>query len=137
MCASPDGVDEMNINGDVSSTSSSGESMPLADYSDGLSYTSYMDSVDSIVNGLTTTESAKLLSIYGHNELEQEASVSFISHMVDQIKDDRLVKILLLGSFISILATIAEGEISGIYEPLVVVLVLVMNAFIGAWQVSK
>lgn len=90
--------------------------------------------------GLTASTVTKNRDKYGKNELEKEPATSLWELVLEQF-DDVLVKILLAAAFVSfILAFFEESESDGIgafVEPLVILIILILNAIVGVWQESN
>ena len=90
--------------------------------------------------GLTDKQVESQREKYGWNELDKEPGKPLWKLVLEQF-DDALVKILLLAAGISfVLAAIEEDSHEGIrayIEPLVIVLILVINAVVGVWQESN
>nr|BCL12007.1 P-type calcium transporting ATPase [Plasmodium falciparum] len=89
-------------------------------------------------NGLKNEELDDRRLKYGLNELEVEKKKSIFELILNQF-DDLLVKILLLAAFISFVLTLLDMkhkkiEICDFIEPLVIVLILILNAAVGVWQ---
>ncbi|CRH03082.1 calcium-transporting ATPase, putative [Plasmodium relictum] len=88
--------------------------------------------------GLSEDELLKRRTKYGLNELEVEKKKGMLELILNQF-DDLLVKILLLAAFISFALTLLDMKnkkiaISDFIEPLVIVLILILNAAVGVWQ---
>ncbi|KAG5141921.1 hypothetical protein JHK82_017616 [Glycine max] len=89
--------------------------------------------------GLSTYEVQKRHEKYGMNELAKEKGKPLWELVLEQF-DDMLVKILLAAAFISFLLAYFHGSDSGesgfeaYVEPLVIILILVLNAIVGVWQ---
>ncbi|KAJ6328830.1 hypothetical protein OIU77_010503 [Salix suchowensis] len=89
--------------------------------------------------GLSYYEVEKRRERYGWNELAKEKGKPLWRLVLEQF-DDMLVKILLVAAFISfILAYLHAGEsveagFEAYVEPLVIVLILALNAIVGVWQ---
>lgn len=92
--------------------------------------------------GLSTYEAEKRRERYGWNELAKEKGKPLWRLVLEQF-DDMLVKILLVAAFISfVLAYMqgvesAESGFEAYVEPVVIVLILVLNAIVGVWQESN
>ncbi|CDR94147.1 calcium ATPase SERCA-like, putative [Babesia bigemina] len=75
--------------------------------------------------------------LFGANMLEQKAKESIWVLFLGQF-DDMLVKILLGAAIVSFVLTLTEVTdsyaITDFIEPLVIVVILVLNAFVGVWQ---
>ncbi|KAK0581122.1 hypothetical protein LWI29_010209 [Acer saccharum] len=89
--------------------------------------------------GLSSNEVEKRRERYGWNELAKEKGKPLWQLVLEQF-DDTLVKILLVAAFISFILAYLHGSGSGesgfesYVEPLVIVLILVLNAIVGVWQ---
>ncbi|KAJ0559674.1 putative P-type Ca(2+) transporter [Helianthus annuus] len=92
--------------------------------------------------GLSSYDVEKRHEIYGFNELKKEKGKPLWRLVLEQF-DDMLVKILLVAAFISfVLAYFEQKETNesafeAYVEPVVIVLILVLNAFVGVWQESN
>ncbi|CAK7331684.1 unnamed protein product [Dovyalis caffra] len=92
--------------------------------------------------GLSTGDVEKRLKIYGYNELEKHEGVSIFKLILDQF-NDTLVRILLAAAIISFVLAWYDGEeggemeITAFVEPLVIFLILIVNAIVGVWQESN
>lgn len=89
--------------------------------------------------GLSTCEVEKQREKYGWNELQKEKGKPLWRLVLEQF-DDALVKILLIAAFISFCLAYLHGNETGesgleaYVEPLVIILILVLNAIVGVWQ---
>ncbi|KAL5538864.1 hypothetical protein UlMin_043561 [Ulmus minor] len=92
--------------------------------------------------GLSSWEVEKRREKYGLNELVKEKGKPLWKLVLEQF-DDMLVKILLVAAFISFILAYMHGAESGesgfeaYVEPVVIVLILVLNAIVGVWQESN
>ncbi|KAK1427156.1 hypothetical protein QVD17_15839 [Tagetes erecta] len=92
--------------------------------------------------GLSDGDVEKRLRKYGTNELEKHEGRSIFGLIVDQF-NDTLVRILLAAAVISFVLAWYEGEedeemeITAFVEPLVIFLILIVNAIVGVWQESN
>ncbi|KAK3036074.1 hypothetical protein RJ639_029827 [Escallonia herrerae] len=92
--------------------------------------------------GLSTYDVEKQRDGYGWNELKKEKGKPLWRLVLEQF-DDMLVKILLVAAFISFILAYLHGNETGetgfeaYVEPLVIVLILVLNAIVGVWQESN
>ncbi|XP_071742227.1 calcium-transporting ATPase 4, endoplasmic reticulum-type-like [Rutidosis leptorrhynchoides] len=93
-------------------------------------------------SGLTDDEAEKRLQKYGTNELEKHEGQSILRLVLDQF-NDTLVRILLAAAVISFVLAWYDGdeggemEITAFVEPLVIFLILIVNAIVGVWQESN
>lgn len=89
--------------------------------------------------GLNTYEVEQRREKYGWNELQKEKGKPLWRLVLEQF-DDTLVKILLIAAFISFSLAYLHGHEAGdsgleaYVEPLVIILILVLNAIVGVWQ---
>ncbi|KAI4383831.1 hypothetical protein MLD38_009628 [Melastoma candidum] len=89
--------------------------------------------------GLSSAEVEKRCKIYGYNEMEKHEGVSIFKLILDQF-NDTLVRILLLAAVVSFILAWLDGEeggekeITAFVEPLVIFLILIVNAIVGIWQ---
>ncbi|KAK9069167.1 hypothetical protein SSX86_013283 [Deinandra increscens subsp. villosa] len=92
--------------------------------------------------GLSDGEVEKRLQEYGTNELEKHEGQSVFRLILDQF-NDTLVRILLAAAVISFVLAWYDGEeggemeITAFVEPLVIFLILIVNAIVGVWQESN
>ncbi len=90
--------------------------------------------------GLSPAEVERRLAEEGPNELEAEPGTPLWRLVLEQF-DDVLVKILLAAAAVSFVLTyLEEGASAGArayVEPLVILLILVLNAIVGVWQESN
>ncbi|KAF5744655.1 calcium-transporting ATPase 1 endoplasmic reticulum-type-like [Tripterygium wilfordii] len=92
--------------------------------------------------GLSAAEVEKRRQIYGYNELEKNEGTSIFKLILDQF-NDTLVRILLAAAIISFVLAWYDGdeggemEITAFVEPLVIFLILILNAIVGVWQESN
>lgn len=93
-------------------------------------------------SGLSTAEVENRRKIYGYNELEKHEGQSIWSLIMEQF-NDTLVRILLLAAVVSFVLAWYDGdeggemEITAFVEPLVIFLILIVNAIVGVWQESN
>ncbi|KAE8690517.1 Calcium-transporting ATPase 1, endoplasmic reticulum-type [Hibiscus syriacus] len=89
--------------------------------------------------GLSFAEVENRRKIYGYNELEKHEGQSIWSLIMEQF-NDTLVRILLLAAVISFVLAWFDGDeggemgITAFVEPLVIFLILILNAIVGVWQ---
>ncbi|RDY08862.1 Calcium-transporting ATPase 4, endoplasmic reticulum-type, partial [Mucuna pruriens] len=96
----------------------------------------------SVKAGLNHDEVEHRRKIYGLNELEKHEGQTIWSLVLDQF-NDTLVRILLVAAIISFVLAWYDGdeggemEITAFVEPLVIFLILIVNAIVGVWQESN
>lgn len=84
--------------------------------------------------GLTSEEAARRLLQYGENRLEGKKKRTIIQHFLEQFQDVMII-ILILAAAISFGVAIYEGE--GYFEPVLILLIVVLNAIMGVVQENK
>jgi Ca2+-transporting ATPase len=95
-----------------------------------------------VSTGLNSSSVEKRQKLYGWNELEREPGKPMWRLVLEQF-DDMLVKILLAAAFVSLVLAYIDGHVSGengltaYVEPIVIVLILILNAIVGVWQESN
>ncbi|KAB1223974.1 Calcium-transporting ATPase 4, endoplasmic reticulum-type [Morella rubra] len=91
---------------------------------------------------LGSDEVERRQKIYGYNELDHHEGPSIWSLVLDQF-NDTLVRILLAAAVVSFVLALYDGdegeekEIKAFVEPLVIFLILIVNAIVGVWQESN
>lgn len=89
--------------------------------------------------GLTSAEVTRRLEIYGLNDLENHSGPSIWQLVLEQF-NDTLVRILLVAAVVSFVLAWYDGDeggemgITAFVEPLVIFLILIVNAIVGVWQ---
>ncbi|XP_068124608.1 sarcoplasmic/endoplasmic reticulum calcium ATPase 3 [Hyperolius riggenbachi] len=86
--------------------------------------------------GLSSEQVRRNREKYGPNELPAEEGKSLWELVVEQF-EDLLVRILLLAACVSFaLAFFEDGDetTTAFVEPIVIVMILIVNAFVGVWQ---
>ncbi|KZV23944.1 calcium-transporting ATPase 4, endoplasmic reticulum-type-like [Dorcoceras hygrometricum] len=89
--------------------------------------------------GLTGDDVRKRRQIHGFNELEKHEGPTVLRLILDQF-NDTLVRILLVAAVVSFVLAWYDGdeggemEITAFVEPLVIFLILIVNAIVGVWQ---
>jgi len=84
--------------------------------------------------GLTTEEAVRRIGVYGHNQLESKSKKSFLRIFLEQFKSFMII-ILLIAAAVSGVVGVMEGE--GLLDTFVILGILVLNAFVGAYQEKK
>lgn len=93
----------------------------------------------SAARGLTSDEAARRREVYGWNELEKHSGPSIWQLVLEQF-NDTLVRILLVAAVVSFVLAWYDGDeggemgITAFVEPLVIFLILILNAIVGVWQ---
>ncbi|XP_058109888.1 calcium-transporting ATPase 4, endoplasmic reticulum-type-like [Magnolia sinica] len=96
----------------------------------------------SISYGLRSADAEARRKDYGWNELEKHEGPSIFRLVVDQF-NDTLVRILLVAAVVSFVLAWIDGDeggetsITAFVEPIVIFLILIVNAIVGVWQESN
>lgn len=83
-------------------------------------------------NGISAEEAAVRINQYGRNEMEQKKGKSVIAMFFSQFKDFMIV-ILLIAAVVSFIASGA----SDFADPIIILLIVILNAVIGVVQENK
>lgn len=84
--------------------------------------------------GLDSTEVEKRLAEHGENQLRETKKKTNLQRFIEQFKDV-MILILIAAATISFFVSYHEGE--GFHEPILIVLIVFLNAIIGVVQESK
>lgn len=97
----------------------------------------------NIATGLTSAQVVASREKHGWNELDKEEGKPLWKMVLEQF-DDALVKILLLAAVVSFALELVEERapdralgLLDFVEPLVILLILILNAIVGVWQESN
>ncbi|KAJ0083433.1 hypothetical protein Patl1_30826 [Pistacia atlantica] len=92
--------------------------------------------------GLSIAQVEKQREKFGYNELEKHEGTSTFQLILEQF-NDTLVRILLVAAIVSFVLAWVDGDeggemgITAFVEPLVIFLILIVNAIVGVWQESN
>ncbi|CAM6086149.1 unnamed protein product [Calypogeia fissa] len=90
-------------------------------------------------HGLSKSVVEERREIFGWNELQKESAKPMWKLVLEQF-DDMLVKILLAAAFVSFMLACIDEHGAGLtayVEPVVIILILILNAVVGVWQESN
>ncbi len=88
------------------------------------------------VNGLSSNEAKTRHEKYGDNKLKEKKKKTTLERFFDQFKD-AMILILLAAAAISFVIAIAERNPKEFFEPILILLIVVLNAVMGVMQESK
>ncbi|MDQ0362340.1 cation-translocating P-type ATPase [Breznakia pachnodae] len=86
--------------------------------------------------GLDSAQVKERLDRDGLNKLKESAKKTNFAKFLDQFKDV-MILILLLAAVVSFIVAIMEQHLSGFFEPLLILLIVVLNAVVGVYQENK
>lgn len=89
-----------------------------------------------MISGLSQEEVLKRKEKYGENKLEEAKKKTNFQKFIDQFKDAMII-ILLIAAAISFGLAIEEGNAEGFFEPLLILLIVIVNAIMGVVQENK
>ena len=88
------------------------------------------------VKGLDSAEAARRQEQYGKNKLKEKKSKTNFQRFADQFKDV-MILILIVAAVISFVIACIEGEAKEFFEPVLILLIVIINAIMGVVQESK
>ncbi len=86
--------------------------------------------------GLSDSQVSERSSEYGKNKLNEKKKKTTLARFIEQFKDV-MILILLVAAAISFVIACIEGQPKEFFEPLLILVIVVMNAIIGVAQESK
>jgi P-type Ca2+ transporter type 2C len=90
----------------------------------------------SSYHGLTSIQSTRRLAHFGPNKLQEAKKESLLQQILEQF-DDRLVQVLVSVAFLSAVLASFENNAEAFIEPAVILMILLINAFVGIYQSSS
>lgn len=89
-----------------------------------------------IVKGLSEAQAAEKRSRFGDNKLQEKKKKSNLQRFADQFKDV-MILILIAAAAISFAIACIEGNPREFFEPVLILLIVILNAVMGVMQESK
>ncbi len=86
--------------------------------------------------GLTENQVQEKRAQYGKNKLREKKKKSNLSRFLDQFKD-AMILILIAAALVSFVIACIEGDLKEFFEPVLILLIVVLNAVMGVMQESK
>jgi len=87
-------------------------------------------------SGLTESQVQEKRVKYGENKLREKKKKSSLSRFLDQFKD-AMILILIAAAVVSFVIACMEGDPKEFFEPVLILLIVVLNAAMGVMQESK
>ena len=88
------------------------------------------------INGLKENQVSGLREKFGENKLREKKKKTNFQRFIDQFKDV-MILILIAASAISFFIAISEGDPEGFFEPILILVIVIVNAIIGTIQESN
>lgn len=90
----------------------------------------------SAQTGLTSEQVAQLASEFGPNQLNEKKAKTNLQRFLEQFKDVMII-ILLIAAAVSFVIACVEGNPMEFFEPILILVIVVLNAVMGVIQESK
>ena len=90
----------------------------------------------SAEQGLSSSQAAELAARFGPNKLNEKKKKTNLQRFLEQFKDAMII-ILLIAAAISFVIACVEGDPMEFFEPVLILLIVVLNAVMGMVQESK
>ncbi len=87
-------------------------------------------------NGLSTEKINSLREKYGENKLKEKKKKNFLQRFLDQFKDV-MILILIAAAIVSFAVICVEKNWGELFEPALILLIVILNAVMGVMQESK
>ncbi len=87
-------------------------------------------------NGLTPERVEELRAEFGENKLREKKKKTLLARFVAQFKDV-MILILLAAALVSFVIACVEGEPEEFFEPVLILLIVIINAVMGVMQESR
>ena len=89
-----------------------------------------------VTTGLSQNEVSARRAQFGENKLKEKKKKSNLQRFFEQFKDAMII-ILIVAAIISFVVACVEGDAKEFFEPVLILLIVVMNAVMGVVQESK
>ncbi|MBQ1989191.1 MAG: HAD-IC family P-type ATPase, partial [Clostridia bacterium] len=88
------------------------------------------------LKGLSNEKVIELRSKYGENKLKEKKKKSTFSRFIDQFKDVMII-ILIIAAIVSFTIVCVEKNWGELFEPALILLIVILNAIMGVYQEGK
>lgn len=95
-----------------------------------------LQELSSSMSGLTDSQVQEKKAKYGENKLREKKKKTTMQRFFDQFKD-AMILILLVAAAVSFVIACVEGNPKEFFEPVLILLIVVLNAVMGVMQESK
>ncbi len=89
-----------------------------------------------VKNGLSSNEAAARLEKHGLNKLKEKKKKTTLQRFADQFKD-AMILILIAAAIISFVVVCIEKHWGELFEPALILLIVILNAIMGVYQEGK
>ena len=86
--------------------------------------------------GLTSSQVAELQAKYGENRLREKKKKSALTRFLEQFKDV-MILILIAAAIVSFVVVVMEKNWGELFEPALILLIVILNAIMGMYQEGK
>ena len=86
--------------------------------------------------GLTSAQVAELLGKHGQNRLREKKKKTTLQRFIDQFKDV-MILILIAAAIVSFVVVVMEKNWGELFEPALILLIVILNAIMGVYQEGK
>ncbi len=90
----------------------------------------------NVHTGLSSAEAAKRLVEYGKNQIKEKKKKTLLQRFADQFKDVMII-ILIIAAAVSFGVVVYEKNWGELFEPLLILLIVILNAIMGVYQEGK
>ena len=95
-----------------------------------------LEALETGIDGLTSQKAAERIEKYGPNKLREKKKKTLFERFFEQFKDV-MILILIAAAAVSLALVIYEQNWGELFEPLLIVLIVILNAVMGVIQESK
>ncbi len=89
-----------------------------------------------MTTGLSSTQVEELQAEFGVNRLREKKKKTVLQRFFDQFKDVMII-ILILAAIVSFVVVCAEKNWGELFEPMLILLIVILNAIMGVYQEGK